>query len=214
MVPPREFPFRTAVGDPEDGAPEDLGDALYTDEGAETESDLELPGTGSLTGISIRRKPGGAMAKPAVQPTRATPGIVRSEPIAPRNIAEYWARLRKGRRWPARGDIDAKQIGLYWPNTLLMRVGADGDPWRFESLISGIMRGGGQSFHNGEVEFNSMVMEWILAIGRDAERAGRPIEQIDTFPTAQGDMRYRAMAVPLGDSDAVVTHILCHVAKG
>jgi len=213
----RSFPFRTPTRtpEPEDIAPEpedDFADALYGEEGEGALEDLDLPDTASLTGISIRRKKD-AVAKPSVQPTRPTAGIVRSEQTAPRNIAEYWERLRKGRRWPQRGDVDAKQIGLHWPNTLLMKVGLNGDPWRFESLISGIMRGGGQSFHNGEIEFNSMVMEWILSIGRLTERAGKPYEDVDNFPTAAGDVRYRAMAVPLGDNESAVTYVLCHVAK-
>lgn len=212
---PRSFPFRTRTPDPEPDtfAPdEEIAGPLYSEEGEESFDDLDLPDTASLTGISIRRKKN-AVAKPSVQPTRPAAGIVRSEQTAPRNIAEYWERLRKGRRWPPRGDIDPKQIGLYWPNTLLMKVGVNGDPWRFESLISGIMRGGGQSFHNGEVEFNSMVMEWILSIGRSTQRAGKPVEDADSFPTAAGDIRYRAMAVPLGDNDAAVNYVLCHVAK-
>lgn len=211
----RSFPFRPRTPDPEPeayAADEDVADALYREEGEGTPGDLDLPDTASLTGISIRRRKD-AVAKPSVQPARPTAGIVRSEQPAPRNIAEYWERLRKGRRWPQRGDVDPKQIGLHWPNTLLMRVGRNGDPWRFESLISGVMRGGGQSFHNGEVEFNSMVMEWILGIGRNTERAGRPVEDVDNFPTAAGDVRYRAMAVPLGDNDLAVTYVLCHVAR-
>lgn len=212
---PRSSPFGSRAPDlesekyrPED----DVADGLYGAEGEDEAGDLDLPDTGSLIDISIRRK--NAIAKPAVQPSRPASGIVRSERIAPRTIAEYWERQRKGRNWPRRDDIDAKQIGLYWPNTVLMRVGRNGDPWRFESLISGIMRGGGQSFHNGEIEFNSMVMEWILATGRTAERTGRPFEDIDSFPTAAGEVRYRAMVVPLGDDDSAVTHVLCHVTKG
>lgn len=214
----RTFPFRPpppksqaadSVGaDPDDN----LADPLFSEEGQGDGENLDLPDTASLTGISIRRKKD-AIAKPSVQPNRPPAGIVRSEQAAPRNIAEYWERLRKSRRWPKRGEVDAKQIGLHWPNTVLMKVGFHGEPWRFESLISGIMRGGGQSFHNGEIEFNSMVMEWILTIGRQTERAGKPYEDVDNFPTAGGDVRYRAMAVPLGDNDSSVTHVLCHVAK-
>ncbi len=208
---PHDFRYRHGTEDP-DETPLDDGDAINTEAGEADEGDLELPDTASLTGISIRRHRHG-MAKPAVQPTRPAEGIVRSERTAPRNLPEYWDRLRKGRRWPQRGDVDPKQIALHWPNTLLMRVGVGGDPWRFESLISGIMRGGGHSFHNGDVEFNSMVMEWILEIGRKTERGGAPVEEIDSFPTAQGQVRYRALAVPLGDNQSLVNYILCHVAR-
>ena len=100
---------------------------------------------------------------------------------------EFWSRLKKGRRWPARSDIDAKQIGMYWPNTVLMRVGENGLPWQFEPLVSDVMRGGGQSFHTGEIEFgNSLVMEWILGLGRRTQQAGQPQEDVDLFPTDDG----------------------------
>jgi hypothetical protein len=201
-------------------APEELeADALhdedesYNSQGEATDGveDLDLEGMGSLTGISIRRKTGGDAAKPAVQP-RAT--ITRPEETAPRNIVEFWSRLKKGRRWPARSDIDAKQVGMYWPNSVLMRVGENGLPWQFEPLMSDVMRGGGHGFHTGEIEFgNSLVMEWILTMGRRTQRAGQPQEDADMFPTGGGDVRYRAMTVPLGEDDDSISHILCHVLK-
>lgn len=207
---PFDFASRSGARNPDSDASEDISDAAaYGEEGAQAEEELEIPGAAALTGISIRRKKDG-MAKPAVQPVV---GIVRSEQLPPRDIAEYSARLRKGRNWPARGDVDPKQIALHWPNTLLIRVATADQPWRFEPLISGLMRGGGQSFNNGEIEFNSMVMDWILSIGKDVERARRVVEETDTFPTNSGNVRYRAMAVPLGDSDVAVNYVLCHVMR-
>jgi hypothetical protein len=200
-------------------APEELeADALYEDEpysnqdeSTDEGEDLELSGMGSLAGVSIRRKTGDDAAKPSVQP-RAS--VARPEETAPRNIVEFWSRLKKGRRWPARADIDAKQVGLYWPNSVLMRVGENGLPWQFEPLMSDVMRGGGQSFHTGEIEFgNSLVMEWILGLGRRTQQAGQAQEDADRFPTGDGEVRYRAMTVPLGENDETVTHILCHVLK-
>jgi hypothetical protein len=200
-------------------APEELeADALYEDEpydnpgaAAEEESDLDLAGTGSLTGISIRRKAEKGAAKPAVQP-RAT--VARPEETAPRNIVEFWSRLKKGRRWPARSDIDAKQVGMYWPNSVLMRIGENGLPWQFEPLTADVVRGGDHSLHTGEIEFgNSLVMEWILGLGRRAQQAGQPQEDVDVFPTGVGDVRYRAMTVPLGEDDDSVSYVLCHVLK-
>lgn len=209
---PFDFAPRVGTENPENAAPEDSADPLYGEGHEAIEEELEVPDAAALTGISIRRKKDG-IAKPAVQPTRPVAGIVRSEQLPPRDIAEYWARLRKSRSWPARGDMDPKQIALHWPNTVLIRVATADQPWRFEPLISGLMRGGGQSFHNGEIEFNSMVMDWILSIGRNVEKTRRVVEDADTFPTNAGNIRYRAMAVPLGDSDLAVNYVLCHVKR-
>lgn len=212
-------PFGSGPVRPVQEAPEELeADALFEGEpydnpgaAAEGEEDLDLAGMGSLAGVSIRRKAGNGAAKPAVQP-RAT--VARPEEIAPRNIVEFWSRLKKGRRWPARSDIDAKQVGTYWPNSVLMRVGENGLPWQFEPLMSDVMRGGGQSFHTGEIEFgNSLVIEWVLSLGRRTQQAGQPQEDVDLFPTGPGDVRYRAMTVPLGEDDDAVSHVLCHVLK-
>jgi hypothetical protein len=212
-------PFGSSPVRPVQEAPEELeADALYEEEpygrqgeSAEEEEDLQLEGMGSLTGVSIRRKNDSNAAKPATQP-RAT--VARPEETAPRNIVEFWSRLKKGRRWPARTDIDAKQIGMHWPNSVLMRVGENGLPWQFEPLTSDVLRGGGQGFHTGEIEFgNSLVMEWILGMGRRTQQAGQPQEDADIFPTDGGDVRYRAMTVPLGEGEDTVTHVLCHVQK-
>lgn len=212
-------PFGSGRFRPVQEAPEELeADALYEGEpygnpgeSADAEEDLNLASAGSLAGISIRRKAGSGAAKPAVQP-RAT--VARPEEIAPRNIVEFWSRLKKGRRWPGRSDIDAKQIGMYWPNSVLMRVGENGLPWQFEPLMSDVMRGGGQSFHTGEIKFgNSLVMEWILGLGRRTQQAGQPQEDVDLFPIDDGEVRYRAMAVPLGENDNSISYVLCHVLK-
>lgn len=212
-------PFGSGLVRPVQEAPEEMeADALYEDDpyidpgvAPEGEEDLSLAGMGSLAGISIRRKAGNGAARPAGQP-RAT--VARPEATAPRNIVEFWSRMKKGRRWPARQDLDVKQIGMYWPNTVLMRVGENGLPWQFEQLTSDVIRGGGQSFHTGEIEFgNSLVMEWILQLGRRTQQVRQPQEDADQFPTGSGDVRYRAMTVPLGENDDSISHILCHVLK-
>ena len=198
----------------------DADDDLYADDAGQEggdelddepdEEDLDLPGTGSLTGISIRRSNDPSMARPAAQPAAPGSGGGR-EPAPARNIAEYWSRLRKARRWPARSDIDPKEVALQWPNTMLMKVGTGNDLWRFESLFADVMRGGGSGFGNGEIEFTPMIMDWILNLGRRAESDGTAIEDSDSFPTDRGNKHYKAIAVPLGDDDTTVNYVLCHV---
>lgn len=178
------------------------------DEATLGEEDLEHKGMGSLSGIPIRREASGS-AKAAMPSTSAG----RPQHSEPRNISEYWSRLRKGRRWPSKSDIDTKLIGIKWKNCLIMVVGERGTPWRFEPLISGVMRGGGLSFSDNDIDFNHLVMEWILSLGRAAQQKGGPVEDSDVFPSDSGNARYRAVAVPLGDDDKLVTHVLCHIVK-
>ena len=177
-------------------------------ESAFEEEDLEHKGMGSLAGIPIRRK-GRGSAKPAMP----SAGAGRPELSEPRNISEYWSRLRKGRRWPAKSDIDTKLVGIKWKNCLIMVVGERGTPWRFEPVMAGVMRGGGLSLTSNDIEFNHLVMEWMLSIGRAAQQAGGPVEDSDVFPSENGEVRYRVVAAPLGDDDSLVTHVLCHIMR-
>lgn len=202
-----------AKPDPEfDGAPEPEEEPL-DEEAILAEEDLDHTGMGSLSGISIHRSAEGAAGPAAPASPRASPA--RSQDVLPRDVAEYWLRLRQGRRWPSRSDVDTKLVSVQWKNSLFMVVGHDGMPWRFESLTSDVMRGGGQSLTSGmDIEFNPMVMEWMLNMGRTAMQTGRPVENSDIFPLSNGDVRYRAVAVPLGETDDQVSHVLCHIMKG
>lgn len=172
------------------------------------DEDLEHKGMGSLSGIPIHRKERGAAAPAAVSAYASRPGQAE-----PRNISDYWLRLRKGRRWPARSDIDTKLVSIKWKNCLIMVIGERGTPWRFESLTPGVMRGGGLSLTDNDIDFNHLVMEWILSVGRAVQQTGKPVEDSDVFPGTGADVRYRAVAVPLGEDDTVVTHVLCHIAR-
>jgi len=75
------------------------------------------------------------------------------------------------------------------------------------------MRGGGLSLTSNDIEFNHLVMEWMLSIGRAAQQAGGPVEDSDVFPSENGEVRYRVVAAPLGDDDSLVTHVLCHIMR-
>lgn len=176
---------------------------------AADEEDLEHSGMGSLAGISIHRKGRAGAAAPAMPSASAN----RPTAAEARNVSEYWSRLRRGRRWPAKSDLDTKLVSIKWKNCLIMVVGERGTPWRFESLAPGVMRGGGLSLTDNDIDFNHLVMEWILSLGRAAQQSGGPVEDSDAFPGHGGDIRYRAVAVPLGDDDSKVTHVMCHIAR-
>lgn len=213
MIRPKSLfgraPAKPAYGlDDAVGSPEDDALPPGDDPALEEEEDLEHKGMGSLASIPIRRKAGGS-ARPAMP----TPTGTRPDHSDPRNISDYWSKLRKGRRWPARADIDTKLVGIKWKNCLIMVVGERGSPWRFEPVTSGVMRGGGLNLDSNDIEFNHLVMEWMLSVGRAAQEAGKPVENSDIFPSDNGDVRYRVVAAPLGDDETAVTHILCHIMK-
>lgn len=174
------------------------------------EEDLEHTGMGSLSGIPIHRKSRAGAAAPAAMPSASANRPTASEA---RNVSEYWSRLRKGRRWPAKSDIDIKLVSIKWKNCLIMIVGERGTPWRFEPLTPGVMRGGGLSLTDNDIDFNHLVMEWILSMGRAVQQSGGPVENSDVFPGNGGDVRYRAVAVPFGEDDSKVTHVLCHISR-
>jgi len=192
-----------AVTDPsEDHAQlEGFGDAFDAE-------DLEHKGMGSLSDISIHRKERGAAS-----PAGAAAGAIRPGRPEPRNISEYWLQIRRRRRWPAKADIDTRLVSIKWKNCLFIAIGERGTPWRFEPLAPGVMRGGGLSLTDNDIDFNHLVMEWILGIGRAVQQAGAPIEDNDLFPSNSGEVRYRVVAVPLGEDDTAVTHVLCHIAR-
>jgi len=194
------------LGDAVDSSDEDFGLEGFG-HAAEGE-DLQHTGMGSLSGISIHRK-----ARGGASPATESAGSIRPAQTDPRNVSDYWSRLRKGRRWPAKSDVDTKLVSVKWKNCLMMVVGERGAPWRFEPLMAGVMRGGGLSLADSEIDFNHLVMEWILAIGRATQQTGKPVEDSDVFPGNGGEVRYRAVAVPLGDDDNTVTHVLCHIAR-
>jgi len=172
------------------------------------DEDLEHKGMGSLSGISIHRGERGAAA-----PAGAAAGAIRPSQTEPRNISEYWSRLRGRRLWPARSDIDTKLVSIKWKNCLFIVIGERGTPWRFETLTPGVMRGGGGGLTDNDIDFNHLVMEWILEMGRAVQQSGKPLEDNDLFPGHGGEVRYRVVAVPLGDDDTAVTHVLCHIAR-
>ena len=61
------------------------------------------------------------------------------------------------------------------------------------------------------VEYTPMVTDWILTIGRQVADSGRPMQDSEIFPTPNGEVCYRLVALPLSDNDDGIDHVLCHV---
>ena len=56
-----------------------------------------------------------------------------------------------------------------------------------------------------------MMLQWLVGLAGEVVREGRPVEDVETFPSARKSVEYRALALPLSDDDSAIDHVLCHV---
>jgi hypothetical protein len=159
-------------------------------------------------GQSSRGQPGSA-----VQAALAAQQQAAERARQGNDFYSFWAQRRNGRRFPAYGDFDAQQIAELWPNTMLLSCGAitGGGAANFTQVMR--LSNAQPGTNADEVNFTPMVTEWILAIGREAASAGRPVQDIETFQTMIGSSSYRIVALPLGSDDTRVDHVLCNLAR-
>ncbi len=123
-------------------------------------------------------------------------------PHSDEEIIDYWDSLRGDRALPLLGDLDRDWIARCWPNSLVLAVG------EAEATSPRITRLGEA---RDDVEFTPMVIEWILARGRQSARRGLPIEEEQRFPVSRGSARYRLIMLPLGNEAGRSNHVLCRV---
>jgi len=131
----------------------------------------------------------------------------------PTDLYGYWTRAKNGRRFPARGDFDAEQVAENWPNSMLLTCGAPGGNGNVN--ITQVLRlgAGRRSRPSEELNFTSMITEWMLTIGGEAARVGQPVQDSETFRTPEGTHAYRIVALPLGEQPTRVDHVLCHLTR-
>ena len=165
-------------------------------------------------------------ARAAVEPppTPAMPHLEEAASPAPegghqdvrtkRDIVAYWTRLRGGRRYPRSGDLDAATLGDHWPNSILMRCRPGSralEPDKVfmtgESTASSLT--GLRS--SGRVNLSPMMLQWLLGLAGEVVREGRPMNDVETFPSVNRVVHYRAVALPFSDNEREVDHVLCHV---
>ena len=147
---------------------------------------------------------------PMVQAPAATPAVQKR----PQDIVRYWDQLRQGRRFPSRGDLDAAEIGRYWPNSMLVRRNRDNKGWQLETQFAGGIQGAsnGSAMSKGSgAECASMVTEWILSLGREVAALGKPLQDTEVFPTSVGEVRYNVIALPLSETQNEIDHVLYHL---
>lgn len=145
---------------------------------------------GSLTNIVIRRRR---------MPTPALKAMGRMD------ITAYWNHIRGERRLPCAANLDRLQLARDWPNTVLMRCDGNRQLLALQfSEIQGLL---------SSSDFSTMAVEWIRSLCMDAVQGRRPVETSESFPTRNGSVTFRAVALPLSADEITVDHVLFHVRE-
>jgi hypothetical protein len=135
-------------------------------------------------------------------------------PKNPGDIYGYWTRVKNGRRFPSRADFDAEQVAENWPNSMLLTCGNGIGAGTHGNFSSVLRLGANRRARPGEdLNFTSMITEWILATGGEAARAGAPVQDTEVFPTPDGTHAYKIVALPLSENQTRVDHVLCHLSR-
>ena len=156
------------------------------------------------------------LAARAAQPSAGTTGTTgNGEPRRGGEIIAYWTRLRGNRPYPAVSDLDAELIATDWPNSILFRCragsGALMPDMSFLPRQDDASGGLGPKSDDGKIRLSPMMLQWLVSLAEDAVRNQRPVEDLESFPSAQRAIGYRAVAVPLSDDRSEIDHVLCHV---
>ena len=197
----------------------------------------------SLTSVQIRRmpskaKPAGRKARPAptAQATEQAPpaavdgqgnrtGDAENRPADTRAIVqrtqaqlvEYWTRLRGGRSVPARSDLDTREIETNWPDSMLLRCRAGSSALQPEQTF-GRMSAPEPSWPPNAEETNGvqpspLMLQWLLSLAQEAVRGGAPVWDDEAFPGKHKAIRYQGVALPFGEDQSKIDHVLCHVHR-
>lgn len=135
-------------------------------------------------------------------------------PKQPGDIYGYWTRVKNGRRFPSRADFDAEQVAEHWPNSMLLTCGNGIGAGNHGNFSSVLRLGANRRSRPGEdLNFTSMITEWILTTGGEAARAGTPVQDTEVFPTPDGTHAYKIVALPLSENQTRVDHVLCHLSR-
>lgn len=164
--------------------------------------------------------PAGKVLEPAAVAPAARapqPAAGDGEPRRVEEITSYWTRLRGSRPFPAVSDLDPETIAADWPNSILFRCragsGALMPDMSFLSRQDPGAGGLGLRADDGKIQLSPMMLQWLVSLAEDAVRNRRPVEDTESFPSAQRAIGYRAVALPLSDNRSEVDHVLCHVKQ-
>ena len=158
-----------------------------------------------------------ASARQALDPAALRPATRRPDNGAPHRggeITAYWTRLLGSRPYPAVSDLDPERIAADWPNSILFRCRAGSGALMPDMSFLPRQDGGkGPSADDGKIQLSPMMLQWLVSLAEDAVRNQRPVVDVESFPSAQRAIGYRAVALPLSDNGSEVDHVLCHVKQ-
>ncbi|MEZ5669746.1 MAG: hypothetical protein R3F55_20365 [Alphaproteobacteria bacterium] len=140
------------------------------------------------------------------------PQRARDESRRDSDILGYWARIAGARPMPAWRDLDANQIAYFWPNSFLLacKRGNHGRP--LISRATRIVDNDGMADRSADIAFTPQMVAWIVRVSLDVARVGEPLGQDKRFVGPTGhDLDCEMVALPLGEEDGTVSHVLCHV---
>ena len=126
----------------------------------------------------------------------------------------YWTRIRGSRRYPKSAEIDSAQIAENWPNSILIRCRPGSralEPDKLFMTGDGIGSGLSGLRGSGRVNLSPMMLQWLLGLAGEVVREGRPMNDVETFPSVNRVVHYRAVALPFSNNEVSVDHVLCHV---
>jgi len=153
--------------------------------------------------IEAAPAPAPPVAQPAAQPV-AEPGGPRPAEA----LLQHWDGLRHGRARPRVEELDDTAVARAWPNSFLLRVGGTPEQPRLEPAKT---FGGSGPNGNATAHIDATAIDWMVALGREVARDGRPLHEADDLPTPAGDREHGVVALPFGDPAGAVDHVLCHI---
>ena len=135
----------------------------------------------------------------------------------PEEITAYWSRLRGSRPHPSVADLDAERIAAEWPNSIMFRCRSGSQALEpdmsFIPRLGGDTAAPGRGGATGKIDLSPMMLQWLLSLAGEVVRNRQPVEDNESFPSAQRSIGYRAIALPLSENRAAVDHVLCHVRQ-
>jgi hypothetical protein len=160
----------------------------------------------SLLSISLRRRRPTA-APPPPQPRRAAPSS------RPRSPIESWTLARRGQPYPTPADLDDTVVTAAGYQGVLVRCAEDGRFLQVRRVFGSPMPadGAASDLPRWDEQNTAMVLEWMSTLGREAVRAGGPVEAADVFPSRRGGVPWRAIVLPLSTAGQVIDMLLCCV---
>ena len=122
--------------------------------------------------------------------------------------------MRGSRRFPKSSDIDAVEIGDNWPSSILIRCRPGSRVLEPDKIfLAGEGSGTGLSGlrGSGRLNLSPMMLQWVLGLAGEVVRECRPMNDVETFPSVNRVVHYRAVALPFSEDENAVDHVLCHV---